>query len=184
MTGLVKQSGSNMTGALKITLPPNPGTQRALAISGNHYLEFNTGDENKQNDAGKIGYQVFTGDALDIIGAGPKTPNPQADAGPRKIKLWAEGGLTVTGPIRVDGPIYQKLHLIPWNSYGGDWYNEESPVMQHFKSALKDSPKGTFLHALVDLADLNHVLFFGWVDNGDQIRVMEFQREREPRIKK
>src|SRR5256885_7416977 len=38
----------------------------------------------KEGNAGKIGYQTFTPDALDIVGAGTAGTN-------RKIKLWAEG---------------------------------------------------------------------------------------------
>lgn len=50
----------------------------------------------KQTDAGKIGYQTWTTDSLDIVGAG-------ATADSRKIKFWGEGGATFTGSLTVTG---------------------------------------------------------------------------------
>jgi len=46
----------------------------------------------KEINAGKIAYQRFTPDALDIAGAGTTSGN-------RKIKFWCEGGATFTGVI-------------------------------------------------------------------------------------
>ena len=82
-----------------------------LQIAGKDALEFGTGakykvkekdnqgkeiekEVGKQGDAGKIGYQTFTTDALDIVGAGTDGKN-------RKIKLWAEGGTALSGPLNV-----------------------------------------------------------------------------------
>lgn len=58
-------------------------------------LEFRP-DLTKEASAGRIGYQTFTSDALDIVGAGTAVAN-------RKIKLWAEGGALVNGTLRVNG---------------------------------------------------------------------------------
>ena len=75
--------GSGLTG-----VPSTSPTK----VDGRTALEFGAGISGKQVDAGKIGYQTFTGDALDIVGAGTTATN-------RKIKLWAEGGITITGKI-------------------------------------------------------------------------------------
>ena len=94
-----------------LTIEPNGDVRLAgaLRIAGKNALEFGTGikykvkekdnqgkeiekEVNKQGDAGKIGYQTFTTDALDIVGAG-------TDSKDRKIKLWTEGGMTIAGPI-------------------------------------------------------------------------------------
>lgn len=61
-----------------------------VQLDGTNTLELGGDVSGKQADAGKIGYQKFTTDALDIVGAGTSGTN-------RKIKLWAEGGLTVAG---------------------------------------------------------------------------------------
>lgn len=46
----------------------------------------------KELNAGKIGYEVFSPDALDIVGAGTDNTN-------RKVKVYAEGGTTFTGEV-------------------------------------------------------------------------------------
>ncbi len=58
------------------------------------YLEAGVGVAGKEGNAGRIMYQVFS-DGLDIKGAG----NQQAN---RKITLWAEGGTTYKGSIRIE----------------------------------------------------------------------------------
>lgn len=63
-----------------------------LKIRNNNVIELGAGISGKQTDAGKIGYQKFTPDALDIVGAGTLGTN-------RKIKFWNEGGATFTGKI-------------------------------------------------------------------------------------
>jgi hypothetical protein len=67
-----------------------------LKLKGNKTLELGSDIAGKETNAGKIGYATFTPSTLDIIGAGT---NP----GDRKIKLWAEGGLTVDGSAKVNG---------------------------------------------------------------------------------
>jgi hypothetical protein len=66
---------------------------QGLASSATY--EFGQGDT-KQTDAGKIGYETFSGTALDIVGAG-------LNATSRQIMLWAEGGTTLTGPLVLNG---------------------------------------------------------------------------------
>jgi len=67
-----------------------------MKIDGTNSLEFGAGVSGKQADAGKIGYQTFTTDALDILGAGSSVTN-------RKIKFWNEGGADFTGNIGMAG---------------------------------------------------------------------------------
>lgn len=61
-----------------------------LDVLGANSLEFGAG-LTKQNDAGRMGYQLFS-DGLDIVGAGTAANN-------RKITMFAEGGLTINGPV-------------------------------------------------------------------------------------
>jgi hypothetical protein len=69
-----------------------------MKIDGKNALEFGTGISGKEGSAGKIGYQTFTTDALDIVGAGPTNTN-------RKIKFWAEGGATLAGNLDITGTV-------------------------------------------------------------------------------
>ncbi len=65
-----------------------------MKIDGNNTLEFGGGIANKNINAGKIGYQAFgNADALDIVGAGPNDN--------RKISLYAEGGLSIFGSLKL-----------------------------------------------------------------------------------
>jgi hypothetical protein len=63
-------------------------------IDANFTLEFGAGITGKEPNAGKIGYQVFSTNALDIVGAGTFDNN-------RKITFWAEGGTQFRGPVAV-----------------------------------------------------------------------------------
>lgn len=80
----------------------SPGEKLHLAgkmkIDGTNTLEFGAGVSGKQADAGKIGYQSFTNDALDIFGAGSSGTN-------RRIKFWNEGGADFTGNIGTAGKV-------------------------------------------------------------------------------
>jgi hypothetical protein len=67
---------------------------RPMKILGDNTLEFGAGVNAKQGDAGKIGYGVFEGDSLTIVGAGTKDDN-------RKITFWAEGGAKFNGPLKI-----------------------------------------------------------------------------------
>jgi hypothetical protein len=63
----------------------------SLDITGNNSLEFGSDVAGKQGDAGRIGYKLYS-DGLDIVGAGTAGNN-------RKVTIFAEGGLTVNGPV-------------------------------------------------------------------------------------
>lgn len=89
----VKLVQNNAGGADLLTSTDNVLTFNGhLDVLGNNSLEFGVG-LTKQSDAGRIGYQLFgsPADSLDIVGAG--TGNN------RKVRIYAEGGLNVTGPI-------------------------------------------------------------------------------------
>ncbi len=66
-----------------------------IKVSGGGILEFGVGVVPvKEANAGKIGYQLFTSDALDIIGAGTL-------GSIRKIKFWNEGGAVFAGSVGI-----------------------------------------------------------------------------------
>lgn len=67
-------------------------------VAGANVIEFGQGVAGKQNDAGKIGYQTFSADALDVVGAG-------ATQAERKIKFWTEGGFFVAGNGRFENNV-------------------------------------------------------------------------------
>jgi hypothetical protein len=62
-----------------------------MKINASSTLEFGAGVAGKEPQAGKIGYQTFTADSLDIVGAGTNNTS-------RKIRFFAEGGATF-GPL-------------------------------------------------------------------------------------
>ena len=77
-----------------------------LTVPGNNVLEFGTG-LSKEGNAGKIGYQTFSGvgGALDIVGAGTSGTD-------RKVRFYAEGGTTFSGRVGVGNLSPQKsLHI-------------------------------------------------------------------------
>jgi hypothetical protein len=71
------------------SFPTSAGSN--ATIGGKNQIEFGAGFT-KEPNAGKIGYQTFSGDALDIVGAGTSFSN-------RKIRLFAEGGTFFNGSI-------------------------------------------------------------------------------------
>ncbi len=89
--------------AIFLHCPAGLTVEGPLKMSQKHYLELGAGIA-KHADAGKIGYKLLSSDGLDIIGAGENTT--AGTAGARKIKLWAEGGLTVEGPLKIPGNNY------------------------------------------------------------------------------
>jgi cytoskeletal protein CcmA (bactofilin family) len=93
-------SGNDATLKKSLTVEGDTTLKGALKgpikIDVSNALEFGAGVNGKQVDAGKIGYQTFTTDALDIVGAGNAGTN-------RKIKFWAEGGATFNGSLNVSG---------------------------------------------------------------------------------
>jgi hypothetical protein len=64
----------------------------SIMIEDSKALEFGAGVAGKEGNAGKIGYELFTAGALDIVGAGTSGTN-------RKVQVFAEGGTTFTGPV-------------------------------------------------------------------------------------
>ena len=77
-----------------------------MKLNGLNTIEFGAGVAGKELSAGKIGYQVFTADALDIIGAGTTAAN-------RRVKFWADGGATFTGGADFNAPITAPSATIP-----------------------------------------------------------------------
>jgi uncharacterized coiled-coil protein SlyX len=71
-----------------------------IKMDGTNTMEFGAGIAGKEVSAGKIGYQTFTPDALDIVGAGTGAN--------RKIKFWNEGGAYFSGSVAVgvSDPLY------------------------------------------------------------------------------
>jgi hypothetical protein len=70
-------------------------------ISSHNTLQFGVALPGQQQDAGKIGYETFSGDSLDIVGAGTTGTN-------RKIKFWAEGGANFDGGATFNGDVTMK----------------------------------------------------------------------------
>ena len=93
--------------AIFLHCPGGLTVEGPLKIPGNNYLELV--NVTKHADAGKIGYKLF-GDGLDIVGAGENAT--AGTAGARKIKLWAEGGLTVEGPLKIPGNNYLEFGAV------------------------------------------------------------------------
>ena len=73
-------------------------------------IYLGTNVASKELNAGRIGYSIFTPNALDIVGGGNS-------ASSRKIKLWAEDEVEVTGDLRVAGKIQRNstgaTNLVP-----------------------------------------------------------------------
>lgn len=76
-----------------------------IKINTNNTLEFGAGVAGKEANAGKIGYQRFTADSLDIVGAGT-APNS------RKIRFFAEGGTALDGPLSATAVTVTGFRLI------------------------------------------------------------------------
>lgn len=123
LLAFIGRSAARAADALTIDANGNVMLAGALRIAGKNVLEFGVGAKHtvkvkkgdqetteivdKQGDAGKIVYQGWTEGALDIVGAG-------ADVQSRQIKLWAEGGTTVWGPLNVARTV--KAELLETNS--------------------------------------------------------------------
>lgn len=82
-------AGTSMLGTTTITTLTVSGP---VSVDGSNYMQFGNGVANKNGDAGKIGYQLFSPDSLDIVGAGTSGSN-------RKINFVAEGGANFTGAV-------------------------------------------------------------------------------------
>jgi hypothetical protein len=114
VTGIATTAGLNVTGDATIAGLKVPG----LAIDGKNVLQLGAGVKDKEANAGKIGYEAFTADALDIVGAGTTNTN-------RKIKLWAEGGATLTGSLNVSGTIDGNMKVV--------YQRDDEPVSSYEK---------------------------------------------------
>ena len=80
----------------KVSGGPLTSNGSLIGVTGSTAIEFGQGASGKQADAGKIGYGTFDAGILDIVGGGTTTTN-------RQVKIYAEGGLAVTGPETVSG---------------------------------------------------------------------------------
>jgi hypothetical protein len=165
----------NSNGELKIFGPSS--------ITGNSTFEFGADAFPKEANAGKIGYQVFTPDALDIVGAG-------TEGGNRKVSVWAEGGTTFKGPViatslSVSGTIAQEALQVPallggWVAYGSGfaapvfWKDKEGVV--HLQGLIGNAApvpiNGTILFTLpTGYRPPNGILIFSVLNNNQLGRI-------------
>jgi hypothetical protein len=79
------EGGSTFTGAVRIN-----------GASGNYGIFLGNDVVGKEPNAGRIGYGLFTPNAMDIVGGGTSSDT-------RRIRLWAEGGTEMTGSATVVG---------------------------------------------------------------------------------
>lgn len=108
----VAQSVSQLSGtsSFDVIQGKNIALTGPLSVSGSNVLEFGAGVGGKEGSAGKIGYGTFSGNALDIVGAGTLGTN-------RRVQIYAEGGTTFTGPIGFGARLGQHINL--WtDTYG------------------------------------------------------------------
>ena len=165
LTGLVKTSGGTMTGPLTITVPQKKSL--ALAISGNNYVEFGAGVKDKQGEAGKIAYQVWS-KGLDIVGAGENS-----DFSDRKITLHAQGGLEVAGPIMLkDG---QQIVDVIDNQNNTNLKDKNNRINKHLEQKLAGKPVGTLVLALCSNNDWPNHIFFGLVRADKKRQIGHFE---------
>jgi hypothetical protein len=112
-------------------------------IDSAYTLEWGAGIGGKEMNAGKIGYEAFTPGALDIVGAGNTVAT-------RRIKLFAEGGLEITGQITQQTAQNAAL-LNGWSNFGGTyttagyWKDKEGLVHLRGLIAGGNTANGTIL---------------------------------------
>jgi hypothetical protein len=96
-TGAITGSSITTTGPFSATVITATG---GVKVNGGNVLELGADVAGKEFSAGKIGYQTYSGNSLDIVGAGTTGTN-------RKIKLWAEGGTEINGRVGIGtaGPV-------------------------------------------------------------------------------
>ncbi len=97
-------------------------------------LEFRP-DLTKEVNAGKIGYELFTAGALDIVGAGTTSSN-------RKIKFWSEGGAEFSGGISGNGRMTLNGGFLAKGGYPGG--NGVNNVGYAFSGNGGDNDSGMF----------------------------------------
>lgn len=139
--------------------------QSRLHINGNvkidsaYFLEFGAGINNKEANAGKIGYQLFTASALDILGAG-------TSGGTRKIKFWNEGGAEFAGNVGIGianptSPLQFSATLRNRKIALWDLFNNDHRF-------LGFGVNGGMLRYQVGAVSDNHVFFAGTTDTSSQ----------------
>ncbi len=76
------------------------GNARAinLHIPNSGSIDLGYGIAGKEQNAGRIGYALFTSNAIDIVGGGTGSNN-------RRIRFWSEGGSIFTGGASFNGNI-------------------------------------------------------------------------------
>lgn len=94
----------------------------SVQIEGEQTLELGYGIP-KEANAGKLGYQVWT-DGLDIVGAG-------TEEGSRKIQLFAEGGLSIRGPVAITP------HLNEWPTVALEVYAQTTTTSHAWLEAIR-----------------------------------------------
>jgi hypothetical protein len=100
-------------------------------------IEFRP-DLTKEANAGKVGYELFTAGALDIVGAGTTSSN-------RKIKFWTEGGATFTGGANFAGVVANTGGFLARGGYpGGNGINNNGYA---FSGNSGDNDSGMFSDA-------------------------------------
>jgi hypothetical protein len=85
----------------------------------------------KEPNAGRIGYGLFTTNAIDIVGGGTSSDT-------RRIRLWAEGGTEMTG----DATIFGNMQINAFTRMGTQ--AESSPAIKVKKlTGVSQSNQGT-----------------------------------------
>jgi microcystin-dependent protein len=98
VAGTVTATGLTISGTATITNINGPTVfNHDVGITSGHVLELGK-NATKQVTAGVIGYQKSS-EGLDIFGAG------SGNMYTRKVKIWAEGGVTVTGSVTNNGTV-------------------------------------------------------------------------------
>src|SRR5262249_31929270 len=87
-----------------------------VKVNGANALELGGESGGEEPKAGKFGYQLFTPDARDIVGAGTGAN--------RKVRFWAEGGTSFSGAVAATSFVGDGSGLtdVPslWNHFASD----------------------------------------------------------------
>jgi len=114
------EGGSTFTGAVRLN-----------GASGNYGIFLGNDVAGKEPNAGRIGYGLFTPNAIDIVGGGTGSDT-------RRIKLWAEGGTEMTGNATILG----NMQINAFTRMGTQ--GESSPAIKIKKiTGVSQSTQGT-----------------------------------------